>query len=127
MLVDFTVEKRKTRKGNLYLTENRLERNEIRFVEDNHSYMCHIFAKGVLDSNFNEAVIDKISIFHEIALNFTYSQKSHFFKCNWIFLDQLLLPNKFHGRDTWGILFSIFASCEPLIYLLPGGLCKKIL
>ena len=68
----------KIRKGNLYLTENRLERNEIWFAEDNHSYMCHIglCAKGFLDSNFNLAVIDKISIFHEIAPNFTYSQKS---------------------------------------------------
>ena len=62
------------RKGNLYLTENRLGRNKIWY--DNHSYMCHICAKGFLDSNFNEAVIDKISIFHEIAPNFTYSQKS---------------------------------------------------
>ena len=40
-------------------------------AEDNHSYMCHICAKGFLDSNFNEAVFDKISIFHEISSNFT--------------------------------------------------------
>ena len=32
--------------------------------------------------------------------------------CN--FLDQLLHPYKFHGRDMSGILFFIFASCEPL-------------
>ena len=32
--------------------------------------MRHICAKGFLDSNFNSAVIDKISIFHEIAQNF---------------------------------------------------------
>ena len=37
------------------------------------------------------------------------------FKYNWDFLDQLLLPYKFHGSDMWEILFSIFASCEPLI------------
>ena len=37
--------------------------------------MCHIGAKGFLDLNINEAVIDKISNFHEIAPNFTYSQK----------------------------------------------------
>ena len=30
-------------------------------------------------------------------------------------LDQLLHPYNFHGRDMWGILFFIFASCEPLI------------
>ena len=47
-------------------------------------------------------------------------QISHFHKyrnfssicCN--FLDQLLHPYKFHGRDMSGILFFIFASCHPL-------------
>ena len=38
--------------------------------------MNHVCAEGVLDSNFNEAIIDKISIFHDIAPNFTYLQKS---------------------------------------------------
>ena len=37
-------------------------------------------------------LLTKISNFHEIAPNFTYSQKS-------LFLDQLLLPYKFDGRD----------------------------
>ena len=27
---------------------------------DNHNYMYHTFAKEILDSNFNEAVINKI-------------------------------------------------------------------
>ena len=40
-----------------------------------------------------------MSIFHEIAPNFTYSQKSYCFKYNWNFLDQLILPYKFYGRD----------------------------
>ena len=52
--------------GNLFLTKNRC-RNEISCAADNHNYMCHICAKGFLDSDFNEAVIDKISNFHEIA------------------------------------------------------------
>ena len=43
---------------------------------DNHNYMCHICAKEYFDSNVNEAVIDKISNFHEIAPNSTYSNKS---------------------------------------------------
>ena len=49
MLGAFTVKKKKskTQKVNLHLTQNRLERN------DNHSYMCHICAKGFLDSNLN--------------------------------------------------------------------------
>ena len=59
-------------KGNLYLTENRLSRNEIWCVADICNYMCYIRAKGFLDSNFNKAVIDKISNFYKIAPNFTY-------------------------------------------------------
>ena len=55
--------------------------------------------KRILDSNFSEAVIDKISNFQEIALYFTYSQKSWFLKYNWNFLDQLLFPYKFYGMD----------------------------
>ena len=42
----FYVKKRNIQKGNLYLTENRLERYEIWFAEDNHSCMCHIREKG---------------------------------------------------------------------------------
>ena len=42
---------------------------------DNHNNMCHICAKELLDSNFNLGVIYKISIFKEIAPNFTYSHK----------------------------------------------------
>ena len=43
---------------------------------DNHNDMCHTCAKGFLDSDFYQAVINKISNFHEIVPNFTYSQKS---------------------------------------------------
>ena len=43
---------------------------------DNYNDMFHICAKGFLDSNFNQAVIDKISNFHEIDPNFTYLLKS---------------------------------------------------
>ena len=93
MLGDFTVKDAK------FGRENQLSRIKIWYAEDNHSYMCHVCAKGFLDSNFNEAVIDKISVFQEIAPNFTYLQKSQFFKYNWNFLDQLLLPYKFYGRS----------------------------
>ena len=41
---------------------------------DNVKITCYICAKELLDSNFNQAVIDKISNFNEIAPNFTYSQ-----------------------------------------------------
>ena len=32
--------------------------------------------KNISDPNFNEAVADKLLVFHEMAQNFTYSQKS---------------------------------------------------
>ena len=46
MLGDFTVKKHKIGKGNLYLTENQLSRNEMWCAADNHIHMCHICAKG---------------------------------------------------------------------------------
>ena len=41
---------------------------------DNH--MCHTCAKEFLDSNLNQAVIDKVSNVHEIAPNSTNSHQS---------------------------------------------------
>ena len=52
-LGDFTLKKRKIGKGNLYLTENQLNRNEMWCAVVNHNHMGHICAKGFLDSNFN--------------------------------------------------------------------------
>ena len=75
-LGDFAVKKRKIGEGNLYLTENQLSRNLMWCASDNHNNLCHICAKLILDSNFNLAVIHKISIFNEIAPNFTYSHES---------------------------------------------------
>ena len=43
-------------------------------ASENHNNMCHICAKENLDLNFILAVIYKISIFNEIAPNFTNSQ-----------------------------------------------------
>ena len=51
-LGDFTVKHTKLEKGNLYLTENRLSGNEMWSAADNHNYICHIYGKGFLDSNF---------------------------------------------------------------------------
>ena len=55
--------KRKIGRKNLYSIENRLSRNKMWCAADDHNSMCHICAKGFLDSNFNQAVIDKISNF----------------------------------------------------------------
>ena len=40
-------------KKNLYLTGNRISRNEMQCAEDNNNYMCHIYVKVVSDFNFN--------------------------------------------------------------------------
>ena len=78
--------------------------------------MRYMYAQEFTVSNFIQAVIGKISIFQEIAPNSIYSQKLQFPNYNWNFLDQLLLPYKFHGSSMRGILFFFFnfASCEPL-------------
>ena len=52
MLGDFAV-RNANWEGNLYLTENRVGRNEMWCASDNHKNMSHICAKELLDSNFN--------------------------------------------------------------------------
>ena len=56
-----------------------------------------------------------MSNFHDIAPNFTFLYKLYFFKYICHFLDQMLHPYEFYGRDMSGILLFIFASCELLI------------
>ena len=56
----------------------------------------------------------KISVFHKIAHNFTYSQKSVILKVFWKEIDQLSLLYQLYGRDIERIYFFIFGSCEPL-------------
>ena len=46
---------------------------------DNYNHMYHICAKGFLDSNFNEASLDKISIFHEFP-QISHTHKNRYFK-----------------------------------------------
>ena len=82
---------------------------------DNHHDTWHTRAKVILESNFNQAVISKISIFDEIASSFTYSQKLLYFKHNWRLIDQQLLLYQLYGRGILGISFFIFASCDPLM------------
>ena len=49
---------------------------------DNYNYVCHICAKRFLYSNFNLAVIDKISNLHKIAPKI-HIYKYHILKYNW--------------------------------------------
>ena len=45
-------------------------------ASDNRNYMCHTCAKEFF--KFELAVIDKISNFHDIAPNFTFSKYRNF-------------------------------------------------
>ena len=73
--------------------------------------MCKRILKFELQlSNYRQNI--KFSQYCPKFHNFT---KIVIFKYTCNFLDQLLHPYKFNGRDMSGILFFIFASCEPLI------------
>ena len=74
-LGDFTVKSVKL--GREICIELKIENVETKCgVQQIIMYMCHICVKGFLNSNFNLAVIDKVSNLHEIGPKFTYSQKS---------------------------------------------------
>ena len=48
--------------GNLYLSDI----NEIWYAEDDNRYVCHTRAKGFLDSNLNEVIMEKYKIFKKL-------------------------------------------------------------
>ena len=78
-----------------------------------HNDMCHICAKELLDSNFNEAVIYKMSNFKEITqISHTCIHKDHNF-LQLELLRQPILPYRFHCMNMQGTYLFIFASCEP--------------
>ena len=52
-LCDLKVKNPKIGNENLYLTDNRLSRNEMWCGAENHTYMCRIYAKGFLDLNYD--------------------------------------------------------------------------
>ena len=111
----FYGKKHKIGKGNLHLTKNRLSWNEMCCASDNHKlYVTHVQKNFKIRATIKQ-LLTKYQIFTILP------QISHFHKyCNFssifaTFLDQLLHPYKFYGRDMSGILFFIFASCEPLM------------
>ena len=91
------------------------------------SNMC---AKQFSNSNFNLQLLPKYQFFKKLPQNSHNHKNCNFFKYNCNFLDQLLLPYKFHRSSMTGILFSNFASSELLSYknsLFPkGALCTKL-
>ena len=75
--------------------------------------MCE---KEFSDSNFNQEVIGKISIFKKV-LQISHINKSlNFSSIIVILLDKLLLPCKFYGSSMRGILFFNCVSSEPLTH-----------
>ena len=95
----FYGKKRNIWKGNLYLTENRETKC---FAQYNRNHMCHMCAKGFLDSNLNLAIIDKILFF--LKLNWPkFYIKNRNFKSrptyHWKETDQFLLLFTFNGRN----------------------------
>ena len=76
MLADFMLKKWKIRKGNLFLTKNWLERNQISFAEDNKSYMSNICAKEFSRFELQLSSYWQTIDIQEIDPNFTYLQKS---------------------------------------------------
>ena len=70
---------------------------------DNHNETRHSGAKGVLDSNFNQAVTYK-----KIMSRFSHFHKnSNILKYNWVFIDKLFPLCKFYSPGKLGICFVI--------------------
>ena len=65
----------------------------------NHNYICHICAKGSLNLNFDQTVIDKISNFPKNCPKFSHIYKILILKLSLEKIYQLLLPYKFYGWD----------------------------
>ena len=78
------------------------------------AYMCHTCAQEFQIRNSIKQLLTKYQIFAKLP---KFHINCNFLKYIYNFLDQLLHPYKFHGRDMSGILFFIFASCELLIAL----------
>ena len=73
-----------------------------------HNFMSHICAKGFLDSNFDYAVFDKISLFFKRNCSkiHIFTQIEFFKSLIVIFLDQLLFPITFVAGTCMECTFS---------------------
>ena len=110
----FYTKKVQIEKGNLYWTKNRLSRNEMWCAADNYNYMCHPCAKRFLDSNLNEAVIDKIPIFTKLS-QISHIRKNHnFSSLIGRFYTNCFYPINFMAGICEEYPFSFFSSCKSL-------------
>ena len=99
--------------GNLYFTENRLSRNEMRRASDNH-IMCHICAKELSDRTLIKQLFTKYNFFKEIAPNFTYSKNHNFLSITGTFSTNRLLKISWQ-RHVRNVLFHF---CQPLTIII---------
>ena len=85
-------------------------------TSDNHNYMCHTCVKDFFKIQaLIKQLLTKYQIFTILPQISHFHKYRNFSSIFATFLDQLLHPYKFHGRDMSGILFFIFASCHPLM------------
>ena len=77
--------------------------------------MCHPCVKGILDSDFNKAVMDKYQIFKKLPQISHIHKNLNIKKYDWKLIDQLLLHYKVYGSDVRGIYCFIFASLHTLL------------
>ena len=78
-----------------------------------HLHATFLISLKCFDSNFNYAVVDKISIFHAIASNFTNSLKSHFESIIGTFQTNCFYPIHFMAGTCKELAFSFLpvVSC----------------
>ena len=91
------------------------------------SKTCHICAKGVLDTNFNKQLLTNYQIFTKLPQIPHIHKKRNFVSFIGTFLDQLILPYKFYGRDMQGTYFFYFCqlwAVKPYKLIVnPGSKC----
>ena len=96
-LGDFTVKMQNWEEKSV-LTENQCSRKELWCAADNYNNMCHICERTFKIRTLTKQLFTKHQILTKLQ-QISNIHKDDNFKYNWNFLDQLLLPYKFHGRD----------------------------
>ena len=109
----FYAKKSKIGKGNLYVTKNRFDRNEISCTEDNQIYMNKMCAKEFSDTNFLiKQLLAKYRFFKKLPKILPIHKCCNFKTIIGCFIEQLLPLYIFNGSSMRGIFFSNFVSCE---------------
>ena len=109
---------RKIGKGNLYLTENRLSRNEMWCASDNDNNMCHICAKNFWIQTLSKELFPKYQFLRKLP-QISYIHKMVIFKYNWNFWKKYT-----SGPRYWNVpvlvntgTFLVYQYCLKMWYL----------